>query len=65
VTSIYTKKEILEHYMPKKFKVLKTPKTIFSHGTFISHAQKDVEPKFSGWMHLVSMKNKGVRNVYR
>ena len=65
VASTYTKKEILEHCMPKKFKIKKTPKTIFSHGTFISHTPKDVEPKFSGWMHLASMKNKGIRNVYR
>lgn len=40
VAPIYTKKEILEHYMSKKFKIIKTPKTVFSHGTFISHTQK-------------------------
>jgi len=65
VFPIYIKKEILEQYMPKKFKSIKTPKTIFSHGTFIYHTQKDVESKYVGWVHLVSMKNKGIRNVYR
>ena len=65
VTPIYTKKEILEHHMPKKFKIIKTQKPIFSHRTFISHTQRDVESKFSPWMYLVSMKNKGIRNVYR
>jgi YgiT-type zinc finger domain-containing protein len=65
VTPIYTKKEILEHHMPKRFKILKTQKTIYSHRTFISHKQKDVESKFSGLMYLISMKNKGIRNVYR